>query len=184
MKCDEFLPAFAAGGMIRRAQANFHAGRCTRCAAVRERFLEVQGRWAHPSAVTAAHREMWERAATAEPLPATSKVALVPRSALAAAAMLLVIVTALILTRWPHRPAMTDIAQDQLPSEAVKSPSQQPPHDPTTLDSVEHALDQLAIELKELGNKAALIDARHDVDHLLITYKPLGSSEQSQSDAN
>ena len=170
--------------MIRRAQANFHAGRCTRCAAVRERFLEAQRRWAHPSALTAAHREMWQRAATAEPLPATSKVPLVPKSALAAAAILLVIVTALILTRWPHRPAVTDMAQDQPPTDALKIPSQLPPRDPTTLDSVERALDQLAIELTDLGNQAALIDARHDVDHLLTTYKPLGLSEQSQSEAN
>ena len=43
MKCDDFLTAFATGGTIRRVQANLHAGRCARCAAVRSAGPDLPG---------------------------------------------------------------------------------------------------------------------------------------------
>jgi hypothetical protein len=185
MKCDDFLPSFAAGGMIRQTQAIFHAARCTHCAAVRGRFLEAKRQWAHPSAVTAVHREVWQRAATTEPLPSARRIALAPKWAFATAAFLLVIVTALILTGLPRRPAVTEVAQDLPPIDALELPAlQQQPHDQTTFESIERALDQLAVELNALGKQAALIDARQDVDRLLTTYKPLGVPQPSQSEAN
>ena len=177
MKCEDFLPALETAGIIRRAQANFHAGRCPRCAAVRERFLQAKRRWSDSATLTAVHREAWHRAVNLAPLPAPSKVARVPRWALATAALILVIVSASILTRPPQLPDVKDVTQDQPPTEALELPF--PP-----FDTLERALDQLAIELTNLGNQAALMDARHDVDHLLNTYKPLGPSEQSQAEAN
>jgi hypothetical protein len=123
---------------------------------------------------------MWQSVVIAEPLSATSKVALAPKLVFAIAAVVLVIVTAVVLTRRPHLPTVTDVAHDRPVTDALKlSPLQS--HDLATFSAVERALDQLAIELKELENQAALTDARNDVEGLLTTYRPLGTSQQYEA---
>ena len=111
MKCDDFLPALMTGGMIRRARAHLHAVGCGHCRAVRERFSQAVHQSANPTALTAADREVWRRAISVEQVPSPRKVPLAAKWALATAAILVAIVTGVVLTRLPHRPATTEVAQ-------------------------------------------------------------------------
>ncbi len=183
MKCDDFLPAFAAGGIIRRARANLHAARCTRCARVREGFLKAQREWAHPIAITATHREAWQRASTTQPLATQPQAPRVPKWAFASVACLLLVIAVMVLLRSTHDPAATEIAQKRQSSDALKLPSLavvQNEH----FEEVERGLDRLALELKELEKQADLIDVRQHIDRLSTTYKPLGLSRENQTESN
>ena len=185
MKCDDFLPALETGGMIGRLQAAAHARRCQQCAAVRAKFEIAKRQWTDASVVTPGQREMWQRAAIAEPrmAPSRSRRSRAQKWAMATG-MTMVIVITLVLTRWSRSPSETEMAQrpplsTTPPNEVSQLSSVQQPRDQAAIDTVERALDELAVELKKLQDQADLIDARHDVDELLSTYRPLGSSEPS-----
>ena len=185
MKCDDFLPAFATGGVLRRIQAFIHAARCSRCAAVRKHFMEAKRHWGQADALTEFHRAAWRRAMAAEPMPAPRRVPLAAKWAFASVAFLLVVVGTLILTGLPRHQAVVEVAQDRSPTGALKVPSAQNQlSDQISFVALERALDEIAVELNDLEKQAALLDVRKDLELLLTTYKPLDLPQPTQSESN
>jgi hypothetical protein len=178
MKCEEFLPAMERGSFMSRIVARRHAARCERCAAVRVRWLEARRQWANPTAATAAQRALWAQVATTERQAARAIAWPARRWAVAAVAGLLVLLGVGVGV-WRGLHGEADVARVPDPVIADTGPAPMQISDPVIFEALERGLDQLAMELDELAQEAALMDARQSADQLLTTYQPLGASETS-----
>ena len=173
MKCDDYLVSIESGGLLRRALARLHAARCEQCATARERWLETRRQWVDPPVVTAAQRELWARAATSERKAVSASARPAPRWAnqparrwaFAVAAGLLVVLYVGVSV-WRGLPGAVDVAPAPAPALAAADPVPAQTSHASPFEALERALDQLSIELNELEQEAAFMDARQDVDQL------------------
>ena len=181
MKCDNCLATYTTGGIVNRLRARRHAARCAACTAAIAQIERVREELSHTPKLSAAHRELWLQAAEQcprelRPVSHPSRTARQLRWALAVAAVLVVGAFVLVALRKELSPA-EDVAlkqpADSVPAELVES------QDLPKLQQLERSLDELSLELQQLGRQAELLDARRELDRLSTIYRPLGPTNSS-----
>lgn len=175
MKCDNCLATYNAGGIVNRLRVRRHAVQCAACTAAIAQFEQVREELSHTLKLSAAHRELWLQAAEQcprelRPVSRSPGAARQLHWALATAAVLIVAAFVLVALRKELSPA-EDVAlkqpADSVPAELVES------QDLPKLQQLERSLDELSLELQQLGRQAELLDARRELDRLSTIYRPL-----------
>ncbi|MEX2139122.1 MAG: hypothetical protein WD894_07675 [Pirellulales bacterium] len=181
MKCDDFLLNYEAGSTVNRLQARLHARRCARCAVTRERLNELRKQLAAPAEISDYHRRVWERAAIDQaPEPVWRWVAR-PRLALAGGlAVAAALVVALVLSV-----PRNDEPQDGRIAEHFQPPTAQTVTTfllgatPAEISELELGLNQIEVDLDDLAEEAARLEARQAISELAAMYQPLGSGDST-----
>jgi hypothetical protein len=180
MKCDDFIVKHEAGSALAKWRATVHARHCAKCAAVRERLIELRRTLSVPAEITPYHRRVWERAAAdaaAGPAPAWSWLT-GPRLAMAGGfAVAAAIIVAIVLSVASNNPRNGErIVENTNPPSVEILPLRVLPEE---VALVEHGLNQVEADLKRLAEEAALLDARVAINELAALYPPLGAEDSS-----
>jgi len=172
MKCDDFLPALETGGMLRRWLAGRHAQQCSRCAAVRDRWLIAKRDLAAAGLLLAEQRRIWKQAVgeSAAQRAADRRWTSLPAPVLAAACILALVV-ALIAAKLVRRRPVDPVNNGDVAVQVVPSvPESQLVDRSTEFSSLETGVEQLLAQLDVTLVDAQRLDARQQADELLDRY--------------
>jgi hypothetical protein len=182
MKCEDFTANHEAGSALAKWRAMVHARHCAKCAAVRERLVELRQTLSVPAEITPYHRRVWERAAAdaaaAGPAPVWSWLT-GPRLAMAgglAVAAAIIVAVVLSVTGNNARDGEVIVENTKSPSGVVILPLRILPEEVAQL---ENGLNQVETDLKRLAEEAALLEARDAIGKLAAMYQPLGGADSS-----
>lgn len=178
MRCDEFLPAIATGGVVRRRLARRHTATCPACAAALAGYEAMTRRLADAPPLSARERRLWTRAADGSEarLPARRWVGWrLPVTAGLAVAAGVVVVLIVLAGRPDSTPAFVKGDPTATPTTNVGG---EPPGrvtanqavavDPAAeMSRLSAGADRLEAELLRLRRKAERASARREVAMVL-----------------
>jgi hypothetical protein len=181
MNCNDFIANHETGSIVARTRARLHAQRCAKCAATRDRLVQLRNELSTPAEISSNHRRIWERAALAEaPVPVrhwapASRFALAGGLAVAAAIIVMLVLSLINKDEVNDRNVATIPKQPRestVVTVALRTPQDQ-------IDELELGLNEVATDLDRLANAAARLEARRDLSDLAAMYQSLGPPDST-----
>lgn len=182
MNCQDFLPNLETGGPLKRFKAKRHAAACPRCAAIHGRLRQLKDELSRGTPLTDAQRRKWQDALPPLPQVAPESVrsprpfAAWPSRQLAWAAAGAAVLLLTAGVAWQNgffdRPDKQVAVEPGEHGDPIVEPQPELPlYSGGEIAQLRTNFSQLGDELDRLNELTQLLDARHEVREVLLTYR-------------